>query len=160
MGRDTGLGGGRRPIWRPKKKHKPDEGALLQRRYLLFRGVIILTFIALAVQLWKMQVAEGKYYQQKAENNRIRMVSVAPARGVVYDRNGELLVRNVPSFSIAIVPADLPREQEALVAQRLSKIIGVEPKEIIEKVKAGRTPQQYFLPVPILSGVSREMALS
>lgn len=161
MERDSRLANGRRrPIWRAERKRKPNEVVLLRRRFYLFRGVIILTFIALGAQLWRMQVAEGKYYQQKAENNRIRMVPVAPVRGVVYDRKGELLVRNAPSFSISIVPADLPKDKEEITAQRLSKLVGLEPQEIINKVKAGRTPQQYFLPLPIVPGVSREMALS
>lgn len=160
-----GRGGGltrerRRPVWRHTKKQGPDEGTRLRRRLLLFRAVAILTFVALAAQLWRMQVVEGKYYQTKAENNRIRLLPLAPVRGVVYDRNGELLVRNVPSFSISIVPADLPREQEGLVARRLSQLIGLEPQEIMRRVKAGRTPQQYFLPVPMVSGVDREVALS
>lgn len=161
MGREGGLvGGRRRPIWRSEKKRKLDEGVLVRRRFLVFRAVVILTFMALAVQLWRMQVVEGKYYQQKAENNRIRVVSLAPTRGVIYDRKGELLVRNVPTFSVSIVPADLPRDKEELVAKRLSKLIGVEPQAIVDKVRAGRTPQQYFLPVPILSGASQETALS
>ncbi len=161
MDRNVGLGGVRqRPIWRSQRKRKPEEGILLRRRFALFRGVMFLTFVVLAAQLWRMQVAEGKYYQQKAENNRIRMVSVPPMRGVIYDRNGDLLVRNVPSFSISIVPADLPKDKETQVAQRLSRLASADPQEIINKVKAGRTPQQYFLPVPVLSGVSRETALS
>ena len=161
MDRSPGLAGARpRPIWRSERKRKPDEAMLLGRRFALFRAVMVLAFIALAAQLWRMQVAEGKHYQDKAEYNRIRMVSLPPVRGVIYERKGDLLVRNVPSFSISIVPADLPRETEQLVAQRLSKATGVDAQEVVSKVRAGRTPQQYFLPVPIISGVSRETALS
>ncbi len=149
-----------RPMWKPQKRQKVDEAAILRRRFLVFRAVILLTFVALSVQLWRMQVVEGKFYQQKAENNRIRVLSLPPVRGVIYDRKGEPLVRNVPSFSISIVPADLPRENEIAVARRLSKLIGIEPQEIVDKVNGGRTPLQYFLPMPIVSGVSREMALA
>ncbi len=161
----TGTNGGlheerARPIWRPKKKQKNDEGAALKRRLILFRTVVVLAFMVLAFQLWRMQVVEGKYYQGKAENNRIRVLSVAPVRGVIYDRNGVPLVRNVPSFSVSIVPADVPRDMENTVARRLSRLISVDPQEIVSKVAAGRTPQQYFLPIPILSGISKETALS
>lgn len=149
-----------RPIWRPQKKQKIDEASVLKRRFIFFRAVVVLTFAFLAVQLWRMQVVEGRHYQQKAENNRVRVLSLAPVRGVIYDRKDEPLVRNVPAFSISIVPADLPREREQEVANRLSKLIGVEPQEIIDKVEQGRTPLQYFLPMPIASGVTREMALT
>ncbi|MDP2659384.1 MAG: penicillin-binding protein 2 [Dehalococcoidia bacterium] len=161
----TGTGGGlqegrTRPIWRPKKKQKNDQGAALKRRLILFRTVVVLAFVVLALQLWRMQVVEGRYYQGKAENNRIRVLALAPVRGVIYDRNGVPLVRNVPSFSVSIVPADVPRDMENTVARRLSRLIPVDPQEVVTKVEAGRTPQQYFLPIPVLSGVSKETALS
>lgn len=150
-----------RPIWRPQqKKQKVDEATILKRRFFVFRAIVVLTFVVLALQLWRMQVVEGKFYQQKAENNRIRVLSLPPVRGVIYDRKGQPLVSNVPSFSISIVPADLPQDQEMEVAQRLSKLVKVDPQGVVNKVDAGRTPQQYFLPMPIVSGVTRETALA
>lgn len=162
MGKQGGLKSLRpRPVWRPeKKKQKPDEGQALRRRFLLFKTAVVLTFVVLAIQLWRMQIVEGRYYQQKAENNRIRMVTTPPIRGVIYDRKGDLLVRNVPSFSVSIVPADVPKDKEQMVAQRLSKLTDAQPQAILDKVRAGRTPQQYFLPVNISSAVNEETALT
>jgi penicillin-binding protein 2 len=149
----------KRRLWKAEKKRKLDEAALLRLRIAFFRAVLLLAFLILAAQLWRMQVVEGKYYQERAENNRIRVVPVAALRGVVYDRKGGLLVRNIPTFSVSVVPADLPREKEEMVAERLSSLLKVPPGDILKRVREARTPQHYFLPVPIKTNVNRELAL-
>ena len=49
-------------------------------------------FIILALRLFMLQILAGGYYQAKAEGNRLRMVPMTAARGVMYDRNGQILV--------------------------------------------------------------------
>ena len=51
-------------------------------------------FIVLALRLMSLQILSGGYYQAKAEGNRLRMVSMTAARGIMYDRNGQILVRS------------------------------------------------------------------
>ncbi|MCL5960265.1 MAG: penicillin-binding protein 2, partial [Chloroflexi bacterium] len=82
---------------------------VLQLRFIAFRVFVVILFLILSGQLWKLQVVEGKRYQQKAERNRLRMMTVPSPRGVIYDRNKTLLVRNIPSFTVSVVPADLPK---------------------------------------------------
>ena len=50
-------------------------------------------FIILGLRLFAMQILEGGYYQAKAEGNRLRIVPMTAARGVMYDRNSQILVR-------------------------------------------------------------------
>jgi penicillin-binding protein 2 len=75
---------------------------------LLVRLGLIITFLVLVGRLYQLQIIRGETYQTQADTNRFRLIEVPAPRGVVYDRNGEILVRNRPSFLIAIVPADLP----------------------------------------------------
>ncbi|HST05772.1 MAG TPA: hypothetical protein VLQ48_13685, partial [Chloroflexia bacterium] len=72
--------------------------------YLAF----FLMFLLLAGQLFNMQVLQGSGYQTDAVKNRERTVSTDAIRGIIYDRNGQKLVVNNPSYSIAVTPADLP----------------------------------------------------
>ena len=62
----------------------------------------------LAAQLWRLQMVEGSYYQQAADYNRFRLESSPGPRGMIYDRWGHLLVRNVPRIAVYIIPAYLP----------------------------------------------------
>ena len=61
-------------------------------------------FIVLALRLFMLQILAGGYYQAKAEGNRLRMVPMTAARGVMYDRNGQILVGSRPAYTISIMP--------------------------------------------------------
>jgi penicillin-binding protein 2 len=54
----------------------------------------------------------GERYRLMADQNRLRDVDVEAPRGVIYDRHGEILASNQPSFSVVIVPGDLPKDAE------------------------------------------------
>lgn len=79
-------------------------------RLLLLRMLVGVTALVLVGRLWQLQMVEGEQYRLLADRNRFRQVDVQAPRGVIYDRNGEILARNQPSFTVVIVPADLPPE--------------------------------------------------
>jgi penicillin-binding protein 2 len=91
----------------------------------IFRGVVLIVFIIVAAQLWNLQVVQGERYSQLADANRFRLIQVPASRGVMYDRNGELLVRNRPVYDVIIIPAYLPEDPtaEAKVFARLSELL-------------------------------------
>lgn len=70
---------------------------------------LLLVFGIFTAQLWRLQVVERPQHATAAEANRIRLVPIPALRGVIYDRNGELLAWNAPTFTISIVEADLPK---------------------------------------------------
>ena len=94
--------------WRVQRKEQINEEAVAQSRLMLLRGLVVLAFFILAAQLWRLQIVEGSRYQLRAEANHLRVVSIPAPRGVLYDRQGRLLVRNEPSFTAAMVLADVP----------------------------------------------------
>src|SRR5581483_794694 len=65
-------------------------------------------FLLLVGQLYHMQILEGSSYVQQAKDNRERLITLNATRGVIYDRNGQRLVVNNPSYAIAVTPADVP----------------------------------------------------
>lgn len=83
--------------------------------------------IIFAGRLVQLQFFEGETFRENAYENRIDTLSLPAERGVIYDRNGELLVRNVPSFNVVITPALLPDSQAEVEAiyLRLSELTGV-----------------------------------
>jgi penicillin-binding protein 2 len=128
-------------------------------RHFAFFGAIGVAFLVLAGQLWYVQIASGDTYRQRADVNRIRVDTEKPQRGVVYDRNGRQLVRNVPSWTASIRPADLPRDknEQAIVFARLGQVIGMAPDEIKTIVDGARNDP--FTPVPVKAGITRDQAL-
>jgi len=126
-------------------------------RFILLRGVIVLSIIALLAQLGYLQIAEGQRYQKQAENNRLRLRFISAPRGIIYDRNGALLTRNRPSFTVSVVPADLPDKGEEELILQLSALLQLPPADISEKIQQGRLKAP-FSPIIVKANVAREAA--
>lgn len=128
------------------------------RIYAMY-GLIGLAFLLLSGQLWSVQVANHSQYQRRAEVNRVRLVSEKPLRGVIYDRAGRQVARNVASWTFAIRPADLPRDKAARddVLTRLGRIFEMDPQDIAKVVDAAR--EDPFTPARIKAPIPRELAL-
>ena len=65
----------------------------------------------LTARLVYLQFVRGQTFQARAEQNRTVKQAIPSTRGLVYDRNGRLLVANEPSYAIKIRPSDLPYQE-------------------------------------------------
>ena len=91
---------------------------------LVFMAAVIIFFTILVVRLYSLQYTHYDENLQRSENNRLRRVVVMAERGFIYDRNGEVLVRNRPSYQIALQAMHLPRKDSVrkIVFDRLLNI--------------------------------------
>jgi len=128
---------------------EPVLGLTIGRRKLtIILTALAFLFSVLVVRAADLQILRGEYYRQQAENNSLRIESIAANRGVIYDRNGKLLAANLPNFSLTIVPNDLPgdKAERYRVIARLADLISMSPTEIDAEIsKYGR-----YLSLPIL----------
>ena len=76
-------------------------------------ALIVMVVAVLIGRLWQLQMVAGEKYRLLADRNRLREVDVAAPVWVIYDRNGEILAPNRPSFSVVVIPADLPQARRA-----------------------------------------------
>lgn len=104
-------------------------------RYLLW-GILII-FAVLIVRLVYLQIIVGDYYHSLAEGNRLRVIPIASMRGVMYDRNGQILVGSRPSFMVTYVPTKNGMSADEL--KKLSKLLNVPEATLQEKVKKVKT---------------------
>src|SRR6266545_428058 len=72
-------------------------------RLIALQVSVVVAFAALAIGFWFLQVVQNKQYEEMAENNHQRTLALRAPRGVVFDREGRVLVENRQSFSISIV---------------------------------------------------------
>ena len=77
---------------------------------IIVRLTLVATFVVFCLRLYELQIVSGATFQEQADVNRLREIDLPAPRGVIYDRNGEILARNRPSFVIAVIPADLPAD--------------------------------------------------
>lgn len=125
----------------------------ISRRAALLGGAQLLFIGGLAARMRFLQVEQADQFRLLAEENRINMRLIPPARGEVFDRNGVRLAQNAPSYRIVIVREDAGDIDAALT--RLSQIIELE-EGTIERVKEEMRRSAPFLPVTVASDVTWE----
>ena len=113
-------------------------GASLASKKIIWLLIVIFLGISIITgRVFYLQIIRGDYYRDMAENNRVRIKPVPSERGLVYDRFGNQLIENVPSFSLSVVPQDLPQkaEERRNVISQIAGISGVSEDEINALVK-------------------------
>ena len=77
--------------------------------------IIIISAAVLGFRLFQMQILNQTSYQDKATDNSIKSIEQIPLRGVFYDRNSNLLVNNVPAYTLRITPADYDNKLNRII---------------------------------------------
>jgi penicillin-binding protein 2 len=80
--------------------HHPNE---ILRRARIARVLLVLSFMALGGAFFRTQVLQTAAYSLQSENNRLREVPLPGARGIIYDRKGEIIAENLPGYSVSIL---------------------------------------------------------
>ncbi len=96
-------------------------------RMIIFYGVITAVMIYYVFRLFSLQIVSGEDYRTRAEDNRTMEVSLPTERGSIFDRNGYILARNIPSYNLTITPANLPADEGATqgIFRELSELIDI-----------------------------------
>jgi penicillin-binding protein 2 len=146
--------------WRSHRREVPNEAQELHNKLFYLRLLILALFAVLTLQLVRMQIFQEKAYSQRAETNRLRILPIVPSRGLIYDRFGTPLVENVPSFSAAVVPADLPRDEQDRVLAELEPLLQVPAADMAKQIEAHRSSNDPFTPLVLKRDLSEETAFT
>ena len=79
-----------------------DDSQNLRVRLRLIQAVILVLLGVLCLRLYKLQIIDGKRYAEVAENQRIRLLPIPAPRGMIFDRNGKVLVDSRPIYSVIL----------------------------------------------------------
>lgn len=101
-------------------------------------GITLLGIIILG-RLFQLQILEHETYGPLSRENSLRQEIINPARGLIYDRNGNLLVDNEPIYSITITPASYKKENTPLLAD----LIGIPVEEVEKRIREAQSYSLY-----------------
>jgi penicillin-binding protein 2 len=107
----------------------------------------------LVANLYNIQVNQYQDYKTRSNDNRIKVVPIAPTRGLIYDRNGVLLAENRPVFNLEITPEKIKNMDDTIA--RLQELIEISP-ERVERFNRERRNTRRFKSVPILNQLTEE----
>jgi len=121
-----------------------------ERRKFIIIGIFILTGIIYIVRLFLLQVMENEY-KLFAQSNVLRYVTQYPARGLVYDRHGELLVFNEAAYDLLLIP----RQLGELDTVELCNLLKIEKEDFIKRLKRSKK-HSYYKPSIFIEQISKE----
>jgi len=114
---------------------------------------VLMAFAILIIRLWFLQIVNGPAYRAKSEHNRIRLQDIPPFRGMILDRNGEVLVDNRPSYDLYVIPEEVQERSQLL--SRLSSLAELNQEataRLLDKAARGYP----FKPVCLKRDMSRD----
>ena len=109
----------------------------LRRRARLLYVIVALAFLGLLSRLAYLQIFSGERYTFLSENNRVRIKRVAGTRGMIFDRQGELLVDSRPSFDLIFVPEDSQNPESTL--RLLARYLKRDENELLKIFEEGKS---------------------
>jgi penicillin-binding protein 2 len=118
-----------------------------QKKYA-FYALITIAFLGLTFQLAYLQIFERGKYLRHSQRNRIRRIIVQPKRGTIFDRNGVVLVENMPSYSVSAIPYESEKDDSLFF--HIAGILSQDVREIQSKIQSARGP---FTPVKLARDV-------
>ncbi|MGF1760568.1 penicillin-binding protein 2 [Photobacterium sagamiensis] len=132
------------------RDHRAESALFFRRALVSFIGIVVLVGVLLT-NLYHIQVSQHADYQTRSNDNRIKIVPVAPNRGLIYDRNGVLLAENRPIYALEITTEKVSDLEETFA--RLQSLMGITDEEI-ENFKKERRRSRRFKSVSIRNQLS------
>jgi len=110
--------------------------ARLQKSLIWFRYFIIATLSILFIRLFSLQIVKRGELYKRSEANRIQLFFHPAPRGIIYDRNGKVIVENTGSFSVLFSPTNLTWEETEEILKKLSEILNLNYPSVLAKVRS------------------------
>jgi penicillin-binding protein 2 len=104
------------------RNHTAESNLFTRRAFIAFFGVLFLLIVLLS-NVYFLQVSSYEKYQTRSNSNRIKLLPVAPNRGLIFDRNGVQLADNKPVFNLSVIPEDVNALKDSI--ENVSELLGI-----------------------------------
>jgi penicillin-binding protein 2 len=124
----------------------------MQMRVVSLAVLIAAVFAVLGARLWYLQVLTGEEYNVMAQNTGTMTVKNPAQRGVIYDRDGEILANNVPALNVTAIPNEISREKVG----ELAEVLGAEAESVQERYDSAVELGAAYSPILIKENADRD----
>ncbi|MFH1860987.1 MAG: penicillin-binding protein 2 [bacterium] len=129
------------------------EVGFLKQRLMAIAMMVLILFSILMLRIGYLQIIKGGYFRNISENNRIRLIPITASRGMIFDRNGEILAIDEPSFDISIIQLGLRKNDIEQSLLNLSRLLDIDIEKARNNIK--KKHNRPFEPAVIISDVDR-----
>lgn len=127
----------------------------------LLLSVVLVASLIIFGRLFYLQIVKGSRNFLLAEGNRVRKILVTAPRGIIYDRHGSSLVKNVVRYVLVVIPAELPKnvDDRQSIFQKILPITPEKERRLLEDIFNNRLHYQTIYPIELLSTSDHEAAI-
>ena len=106
----------------------------LGARIVTIQIIAFVLLTILGVRLYYLQVVQGQYYSDRAENQRIRLIPIPAPRGAIFDRNGKILVDSRPTYNVVLSNEPIKKIDVTDRVDEYAKGLNLESKFVVERL--------------------------
>ena len=132
------------------RNHSAEANLFARRAFITLLGVIVILLV-LFNNIYELEISSYEKYQTRSNSNRIKLLPVAPNRGLIYDRNGVLLAENKPIYSLEVIPEQVEDLEAAI--KSVSELLEI-PQEKQTKLFESLRSKRRFKPLELISRLS------
>jgi penicillin-binding protein 2 len=110
-----------------------DDSQNLRLRLRVIQVIVVVLLATLGTRLYFLQVVNGAYYAERAENQRVRRLPIPAQRGTIFDRKGKILVDSRPTYNVILSREEMKGREYGSLAQPLSEGLGVDEEVLRER---------------------------
>jgi penicillin-binding protein 2 len=124
----------------------------MQVRVVTLAVLVAVVFVVLGARLWYLQVLTGQDYTLAARATQHTDIKIPAQRGVIYDRNGEVLANNVPGLNVTVIPNEISRGK----VKDLCAAVGAETESVLARYDAAIESGSQYSPILVKENASRD----
>ena len=124
----------------------------MQVRVVSLAILIAAVFLILGARLWYLQVLTGEDYTLEAQATHTSQIKIPAQRGVIYDRDGEILANNEPGLNLTVIPYELPRDK----VKELAEAVGADAKAVQERYDSALYVGDRYSPILVKENAGRD----
>ena len=134
-------------------KDTEEESRLIRLRIYSAVVIIILIVMVLVARLFYLQVIRHDHFITLSQSNRVKVLPIAPIRGLIFSRNNVLLADNQPSFSLELIPEQIDNLDKTI--GQLSRLIDID-EDSVNRFKKLRREKRRFESIPLKFNLSED----
>lgn len=134
-------------------KDTEEESRLIRLRIYSAVVIIILIVMALVARLFYLQVIRHDHFITLSQSNRVKVLPIAPIRGLIFSRDNVLLADNQPSFSLELIPEQIDSLDKTI--GQLSRLIDID-EDSVNRFKKLRREKRRFESIPLKFNLSED----
>ena len=124
----------------------------MQVRVVTLAVLIAAVFLILGARLWYLQVLTGQDYTLAARATQHTNIKIPAQRGVIYDRDGEILANNVPGLNVTVIPDEIARDK----VRELAEVVGADSESVLARYDAAWDTGSQYSPILVKENAGRD----